>query len=291
MYFPSKSLNYTAITLFLQKLSTSSIAKVTISTRTDITLQTSVKLLRAFTMCSAFTPDYGYDNSNIILIGDVNCPETECSGKLGVHKKTFQSLGRSDYQCPQCASVYQVRNIPFEDQTNSFSFGHGVYIFEESSKSIQDVIGDVYCPGNYCSIREKCESLDGYVTTPRSIYCCGKCGAWLLVHKVPFKLQEHVKTTKTDKTRFFFAKKDELGTQQLLLNVPFQTTKYKEKELCVDHKVQETIEDVYCSTSRNEKCVYISTNKTTSFHDCKKCSLLPRFEYSFYGPETDNYVV
>ena len=26
--------------------------------------------------------------------------------------------------------------------------------------------------------------------------------------KVPFTLQEHVKTTKTDKTRFFFAKKD-----------------------------------------------------------------------------------
>ena len=43
----------------------------------------------------------------------------------------------------------QVRNIPFEDQTNSFflSLGPGVYIFEESSKSIQDVIGDLYCPG------------------------------------------------------------------------------------------------------------------------------------------------
>ena len=34
-----------------------------------------------------------------------------------------------------------------------------------------------------------------------------KCGAWLFVHKVPFLLQEHVKTTKTDKTRFFFARK------------------------------------------------------------------------------------
>ena len=26
-----------------------------------------------------------------------------------------------------------------------------VYIFEDSPKSIQDVIGDVYCPGVYCS--------------------------------------------------------------------------------------------------------------------------------------------
>ena len=138
------------------------------------------------------------------------CPNTKCFGKLCLHKKTFQSLGRSDYQCPQCGSDCQVRNIPLEEQTISFflSLGQGVYIFEERAKSIQEVIGDVYCPGKYCFNREKCESIGGYVTTPRSIYGCRKCGAWLFVHKVPFKLQEHVKTTKTDKTRFFFAKKD-----------------------------------------------------------------------------------
>ena len=130
-------------------------------------------------MCSAFSLDCGRDNSTIILIRYVYCPNTKCSGKLCLHKNTFQSLGGSGYQIPQCASVCQVRNIPFEDQTKSFllSFGQGVYIFEESPKSIQDVTGDVYCPGKYCFNREKCESLDGYVTTPRSIYGCGKCGA------------------------------------------------------------------------------------------------------------------
>ena len=94
---------------------------------------------------------------------------------------------------------------------NSFflSLGPGVYIFEERPKSIQEVIGDVYCPGEFCLNREKCESIGCYVTTPRSIYGCAKCGAWLFVHKVPFTLQEHVKTTKTDETRFFFAKKDD----------------------------------------------------------------------------------
>ena len=160
-------------------------------------------------MCSAFTPDCGYNNSKVILIGDVYCPKTKCSGRLCRHKKTFQSLGRSDYQCPQCGSVCQVRKIPFEDQRNSFflSLGQGVYIFEENPKSVQDVIGDVYCPGKYCLNREKCESFGGYVTTPRSIYGCGNCGAWLFLHKAPFALQEHVKTTKTDKTRFFFARK------------------------------------------------------------------------------------
>ena len=160
-------------------------------------------------MCSAFTPDCGYDNRTIILIGDVYCPKTKCSSKICLHKKTFRSLGRSDYQCPQCASVCQVRNISFEDQTNSFllSLGQGVYVFEETPKSFQGVIGDVYCPGKYCTNRDKCESLDGYVTSPRSIYACRKCGAWLFVHKVPFILQEHVRTIKTDKTRFFFAEK------------------------------------------------------------------------------------
>ena len=155
-------------------------------------------------MCSGFIRDCGYDDSTIILTEDVSCPNTMCSGRLCLLKKTFQPLGRSDYQCPQCGSVCQVRNIPFEDQTNSFflSLRQGVYIFEESPKSVQDVIGYVYCPGKYCCDREKCESIGGYVTTPRSIYGCGKCGAWLFVHKVLFMIQEHVKTTQTDKTRF-----------------------------------------------------------------------------------------
>ena len=60
-------------------------------------------------------------------------------------------------------------------------------------------------------------------------------------------------------------------SKELLLNVPFQSTKYRKRELCADNKVQETTGDVYCPTCRNEKCVYISTNTTTSFYDCKKC--------------------
>ena len=42
-----------------------------------------------------------------------------------------------------------------------------------------------------------------------------------------------------------------------------------ERKNCVDNI--KTIGDVYCPTCRNEKCVYISTNKTTRFYDCKKC--------------------
>ena len=58
-----------------------------------------------------------------------------------------------------------------------------------------------------------------------------------------------------------------LPDKQLFRNVPFQLTKYKKKELCVDNKVQEIIGDMYCPTCRNEKCVYISTNKMSSSYD------------------------
>ena len=135
-------------------------------------------------MCST---DCAYDNSTIILIGDVYCPNIKCSGRLCLHKKTFESLGRSDYQCPQCGSVCQVRNIPFENQINSFflSLGQGVYIFKERSKSVQEVIGDVYCPT--CR-NEKCVYISTNKTT--SFYDCKKCKACCHVLNIPFKDQK-----------------------------------------------------------------------------------------------------
>ena len=58
---------------------------------------------------------------------------------------------------------------------------------------------------------------------------------------------------------------------QLLLNGSFKSTRYRKKDLCVDNEVREAIGNVYCPTCRNDKCVYISTKRTTSFYDCKKC--------------------
>ena len=78
-------------------------------------------------------------------------------------------------------------------------------------------IGDVYSLNRSCE-GEKCVLQDAHVTAPRPIYGCGKCGARWLVHKVRFTLHEHVKTTKTDKTRCFFAEKDERLTWQPEVN-------------------------------------------------------------------------
>ena len=63
-----------------------------------------------------------------------------------------------------------------------------------------------------------------------------------------------------------------LPDNQLSINVPFQSTKQREKELCVHNKSQEAIGDWYCPTYRNEECVYFSTHKTSSFYDSKKCT-------------------
>ena len=62
-----------------------------------------------------------------------------------------------------------------------------------------------------------------------------------------------------------------LHDRQLFNKVPVQSTKYRKKELCVDNKVRETISDVCCPTCRSEKCVYLSSNKTTSFYECEQC--------------------
>ena len=72
-FHSKKSLNHTAINLYLQKVSILTIAKFTTSTRSDITLQMNVKELRAITMCSAFTPECRHENIIIKLDGNVYC--------------------------------------------------------------------------------------------------------------------------------------------------------------------------------------------------------------------------
>ena len=79
--------------------------------------------------------------------------------------------------------------------------------------------------------------------------------------------------------------------KQLLLNVAFQPIKCRRKELCVDNKVQEPIGDVYCPTCRNEKRVYILTNKRTSLYDCKKRKPAARCGIFLLKTKTGNYVV
>ena len=97
---------------------------------------------------------------------------------------------------------------------------------------------------------------------------------WSLVvcSKSSFYVTRARKKSKTGKMRFFIVKKKMklVPNKQPLPNVLFQPTKNRRKNLCLNNKRRETIGDRYCPTCRNEMCVYVSTNKTSSFDDCKK---------------------
>ena len=197
------------INSFSQKLSNWLPAKSNISTTIDFCCLQVWHFWEQLQRAAQSALIVGIGIALLFPLGDVYCPYTKYSGKLCLHKEAFQSLGRSVYQCPQGASACRVRDISFEEQTSSFfsSFGQEVHILEENSVSIQDVIGALFCAGKYCSNRQKMRMSWRLCNNAGSFQGCGKCGAWLFVQKVLFLLQEHVKTTQTDKTLFFFAKK------------------------------------------------------------------------------------
>ena len=99
-----------------------------------------------------------------------------------------------------------------------------------------------------------------------------KVWSLLVCSQSSFYVTRARKDYKNRQNNIFFAKKMNLvPNKQLLLNVPFQLTKYKKNEFCVENKVQEINGDVFCPTCRNEKCVKFSTKRTTNFYDCQKC--------------------
>ena len=73
--FPSKSFSYTVISSFLRNLSILTVAKFATSTRTDITLQTSMKWMRA--MCCTFNLNVSTIIAILSLMG-LSIVRTEC---------------------------------------------------------------------------------------------------------------------------------------------------------------------------------------------------------------------
>ena len=137
----------------------------------------------------------------------------------------------------------------------------------------QAAFGDVYCFSNKCK-GEKCVILDANVTTARSIFGCGKCGAWSLVHKVPVTLQKQVKTTSTDKTRFFFAKRmNLLRCQQFFIDVLIPLTKYSKNRnvqflWTIKFKI---FRRFVLPNIRKRKMSLHFNQKKSSFYGFKKC--------------------
>ena len=55
--------------------------------------------------------DCAFDNSGIIVIGDVYCPNTKCLGKLCLHKRLSNLPAEAIFNVRN-AYLCQVRNIP-----------------------------------------------------------------------------------------------------------------------------------------------------------------------------------
>ena len=65
-------------------------------------------------MCSVFTPDCGYDNSTINLIGDVYCPNF--AGTKRVFNLSAETIidVRNARLCARCAIfLLKIKQIPF----------------------------------------------------------------------------------------------------------------------------------------------------------------------------------
>ena len=189
--FQSKSFNYTLIILYLQKVSTLTIANFTTSARTEFTLQTSVHFLGPNTMCSTFTPHCRYKHSINKPLGNVLCPNTLCSGLFCVHKKYFQSLGRSDYQCPEGTSTCEERNIHFEVQTIWFDFlkCDQAFILPKRHKNQFKMFLQM-CAILDGSVSNKCGYVDTWKENNESRYECLPRKACCHVLNMPFKDQK-----------------------------------------------------------------------------------------------------
>ena len=79
-------------------------------------------------MCSTSTPDCRYDKSTIIIIGDVYCPNTKCSGKICLQKRLFNLSAeliinvRNSHLCARCAiSLLKIKQIAFSSRFSEYN--------------------------------------------------------------------------------------------------------------------------------------------------------------------------
>ena len=113
-------------------------------------VQTSVKNLRTFTMCNKFSPFSWCDKKLLIFSGTCAVGTHFVTGHFACTKNLLYSSAELNINV---FSARQVRINPFEGETNSFFLmcDRGIWNSEETTKTNQDFIGDVICPGKCCS--------------------------------------------------------------------------------------------------------------------------------------------
>ena len=228
-------------------------------------------------MCSSFTPDCGYDNSTINLIGHVFCPNTKCSGKVCLDKKNFKfkSVSRNDYQCQQCASLSQVRKFIFW-KSNNFFFLIGwpscLHSWRESKINSRSYWNCLLSRQVLFQQRERRLSWR-LCNNPENQLWLSKVRSLVVSSQSSFYDTRARKDDTTRQNTLFLKYKKQIlfaDTQSFPI-FPLQRTNYRKKELWVDNKVQETIGDVYLPTYRKKSVFTLKPKKKTSRKERKAC--------------------
>ena len=183
-YLPSNKLNYVAINLFIQQLSDLTIANFKTSTRTDITLKTSVKSLREITMVLHSTLIVGMTIGLLNFLGTcivwIQCVRINfaCTKRLSnLFKETTINVFniRPSVKC----AIFSLKNKQIR---SSWSFAKG-FIFLRRWKNQFKMFLEIFIVQH--APNEKCVHLSTNRTP--SFYNCRKCKACSHVLNIPFK--------------------------------------------------------------------------------------------------------
>ena len=130
-------------------------------------------------MCNTINPDYRQHDNSFNFNVNFYCPNEMCSGKLREHKRTFQSLGRSDYQffnsgpCVRCPKTFLTNKyVRF-----SWSVTKDLWFWGDT---LQDNFDDVFCPDKFCSW-QKCGFVPILKQNGESCYKSQRCSTCCLV--------------------------------------------------------------------------------------------------------------
>ena len=174
-------------------------------------------------MCSAFTPDCGFDNSTNVLIGDVSCPNTKCSGRPCLHKKRLLNLSaeaiindRIARLCARCAIFFlKIKEIP-SPRDFTFLMAKGLTFLKRAQTQFK-ILLEMSISWQVLFQQIEMRIPCWFCNNSKIHLCLWK--KWSLV----FCSQSSVYDTgarKDDKNRqktLFLCRKDEIGTQQTIV--------------------------------------------------------------------------
>ena len=151
-------------------------------------------------MCSAINPDCGYDNSTIILIGDVYSPNTKCWGKLCLHKNVSTSRQKRLSMSAMRVCVPGAQNSFWRSNKLLFLVvcSRGLPFWRESKINPRCYWRCLLSRQLLFQQREMRLS-----NISRYLFGCGKCGTWLFFSQSSLCVTRALKDNKNRQKTLF----------------------------------------------------------------------------------------